>query len=53
MKKTLLLLVCLLFSGCATVYTNPARTGADFEKDMEACMVVAKKELADKGAHET
>lgn len=53
MKKALLLLVCLLFVGCATVYTHPGKTGADFDKDREICVAMAKKELADRGVPET
>ena len=54
MKKTILLAVILfLLAGCSTVYMKAGKTAEDFEKDRQACEVVAKKELAARGAAQT
>ena len=54
MKRTALLFaVAILLSGCATVYTKPGKTGADFEKDRKACELWVRKNLAAKGIPDT
>jgi uncharacterized lipoprotein len=51
MKRTILLAgAFFLLAGCSTVYVKAGKSAEDFEKDREACEVVAKKELAARGA---
>ena len=54
MRRAILLAAILfLLAGCSTVYVKAGKTSEDFEKDREACEVVAKKELAARGAAQT
>jgi uncharacterized protein YceK len=54
MKKTVLFFVAaLLLTGCATVYTKPGKTEADFEKDRIACEATVKKNLAARSLPDT
>lgn len=47
------LLMCFFLAGCGTVYTNPAKSEADFNKDKSECEMAAKKDLAAGGIPET
>ncbi len=54
MKKIMLLFVAAaLLSGCATVYTKPGKTEADFEKDRRSCEAAVRKDLAARGVPDT
>ncbi|MBP1750254.1 MAG: hypothetical protein H6Q52_2793 [Deltaproteobacteria bacterium] len=54
MKKFVLLFAAvILLSGCATVYTKPGKTEADFEKDRKACELTVRKNLAARGVPDT
>jgi uncharacterized protein YceK len=54
MKKIVLsLAAALLLAGCATVYTKPGKTEADFEKDRTACEATVRKNLASRGLPDT
>jgi hypothetical protein len=54
MKRTILLAgAFFLLAGCSTVYVKAGKTAEDFEKDREACEVVAKKDLTARGAAQT
>ncbi len=54
MKRTALLFAAVaLLSACATVYTQPGKTEADFEKDIQACEMVARNDLAARGLTDT
>lgn len=51
MMKLALLPILFLFilGGCATTYRHPTKDVSAFEKDRQACEVIAKKTLASKG----
>ena len=54
MKRIVLLFAAIvLLSGCTTVYTKSGQTGADFDKDREACELAVRKDLAARGAPDT
>jgi hypothetical protein len=54
MKPTLwLLLLLFLLGGCAITYTHPTKSAKDFEKDKQACELIAKKALVAKGIPNT
>ncbi len=54
MKRIVLLFAAIfLLSGCATVYTKPGKTGADFDKDRKACELAVRKDLAARGVPDT
>ena len=52
-KIVLLFAAAVLLSGCATVYTKPGKTEADFEKDRQACELAVRKDLAARGVPDT
>jgi uncharacterized protein YceK len=52
-KIVLLFAAAVLLSGCATVYTKPGKTEADFEKDRKACEAAVRKDLAARGVPDT
>jgi hypothetical protein len=54
MKRTILFFAAaILLAGCATVYTKPGTTQADFDSDRKACELAVKKDLAAKNLCET
>lgn len=54
MKRTLLFVAAaMLLAGCATVYTKPGKTEADFDKDRTACEAQVRKDLAARGLPDT
>jgi hypothetical protein len=48
-----LLLFLFLLGGCAITYTHPTKSAKDFEKDKQACELIAKKALVAKGIPNT
>lgn len=54
MKRIVLLFAAIvLLSGCATVFTKPGKTEADFDKDRSACELAVRKDLAARGVPDT
>lgn len=41
MKKIFFLLLVFLISGCATIWTHPTKTSADFNRDYYKCERIA------------
>ncbi|MEN6616058.1 MAG: hypothetical protein ABFD12_05845 [Syntrophorhabdus sp.] len=54
MKRILISVVAaFLLTGCATIYTKPGTTEADFEKDRQICEQATREDLIIKKLPET
>ena len=54
MKRLVIIFSAItLLSGCATVFTQPGKTEADFDKDRDACEILVRQDLAAKGMPDT